>query len=475
MCNQNIAQGLDIVVENLGDVDLGFVEVNFQVNDGPIISEFLSGTLDSRSTLAHSFGSILFIDRPGSNTLKIWTSTNGDSTNCNDTLYRTINLAKAADLPDNTTQQGCLGEPAVLTFDNILGDITWFDNGNPVGQGPTFTTPSLSFQRFYQAQQTIPSSPLQAGPMGTDFGGGGYHGSNGFFPALEFDADTNFIIKSVLVDADGAGNRTIEIRQGTSNGNAIYSETFSLIDGPQRIELDATIPGPGTYFIGGNGMELYRNNSGTDYPYITEGIVTITRSTATTDPDAYYYYFYDWEIALGPCVGNLVNVFAEPIGLSINASGIENNFDFSASTSNSSLNDEWQWDFGDGGKFNRGLADSHTYYNVGNYTVSVTANKGCSKDTVITVTTISVTSMIPKMRYFELYPNPGKDIVTLNVHSSEDYSIHVLSADGKFIKRIDALAEKGRTCSIQQLMESRNLLDIHSSNGFNHTLPLIIE
>ena len=67
-------------------------------------------------------------------------------------------------------------------------------------------------------------------------------------------------------------------------GMPFMVKPFSLNDGPQRIELDATIPGPGTYFIGGNGMELYRNNSGTDYPYITEGIVTITRSTATTDP-----------------------------------------------------------------------------------------------------------------------------------------------------------------------------------------------
>ncbi|MGC6469390.1 MAG: PKD domain-containing protein, partial [Chitinophagales bacterium] len=473
LCNQNIAQGLDIIVENLGDVDLGFVEVSFQVNDGPVISEFLSGTLPSRGSLAHSFGSILFIDRPGSNTLKIWTNALGDSTQCNDTLYRTINLSKA-DLPDNTTQQGCLGEPAILTFDNLLGDVTWFDNGNPVGQGPTFTTPSLTFQRFYQAQQTIPSSPLQAGPSGTDFGGGGYHGSNGFFPALEFDADTNFIIKSVLVDADGAGNRTIEIRQGTSNGNAIYSETFSLNDGPQRIELDATIPGPGTYFIGGNGMELYRNNSGTDYPYITEGIVTITRSTATTDPDAYYYYFYDWEIALGPCVGNLVNVFAEPIELSINASGIENNIDFSASTTNSSLNDEWQWDFGDGGS-STDASPSHTYYNVGDYNVSVTANRGCSRDTVITITTISTIEDPESTIRIQLYPNPGNGVITLHVESLENYTVNVLSADGKLMKRIDAQA--GVTENVLNTAAwSQGIYWVSiENNGFTHTLPLIIE
>lgn len=473
LCNQNIAQGLDIVVENLGDIDLGLVEVNFQVNDGPIVSEYLSGTLDARSTTAHSFGSILFIDRPGSNTLKIWTSTNGDSTQCNDTLYRTITLAKA-DLPDNTTQQGCLNEPAVLTFDNLLGEVTWFDNGNPVGQGPTFTTPSLAFPRFYQAQQTIPSSSLQAGPMGTDFGGGGYHGSNGFFPALEFEADTPFVLKSVLVDADGAGNRTIEIRQGTSNGNAIYSETFSLIDGPQRIDLDAAIPGPGTYFIGGNGMELYRNNSGTDYPYITEGIVTITRSTATTDPNAYYYYFYDWEIALGPCIGNVVNVFAEPIGISINASGLDNNIDFSASTSNSSLNDEWLWDFGDGGS-STDATPSHTYYNVGDYTVRVTANKGCSRDTVISITTISNIEDPESTISIQLYPNPGKDLVTLHVESLEDYIVQVFSADGKFIKHIDAHAGNRKNV-LNTATWSQGIYWVSiENNGFNYTLPLIID
>ncbi|MEC7268433.1 MAG: PKD domain-containing protein, partial [Bacteroidota bacterium] len=264
------------------------------------------------------------------------------------------------------------------------------------------------------------------------------------------------------------------IRQGTSNGNAIYSETFSLIDGPQRIELDATIPGPGTYFIGGNGMELYRNNSGTDYPYITEGVVTITRSTATTDPDAYYYYFYDWEIALGPCVGNLVNVFAEPIGLSITASGIENNMNFSASTTNSSLNDEWQWDFGDGGS-STDASPSHTYYNVGDYTVRVTANKGCSRDTVITITTISNIDDPEHAMRIQVYPNPGSDLVTLDVESLENYSINVFSADGKCIHRMDAHAGNRKNV-LKTATWSQGIYWISfESNGFNHTIPLIIE
>ena len=118
------------------------------------------------------------------------------------TLYRTINLSKAIYRITQRSKEA--GKPAILTFDNLLGDVTWFDNGNPVYN--TFTTRILTFQRFYQAQQTIPK-PSQAGPAAPTLEVD-YH-NKWILPALEFDADTNFIIKSVLVDADGAGNRTM--------------------------------------------------------------------------------------------------------------------------------------------------------------------------------------------------------------------------------------------------------------------------
>ncbi|MEC8033043.1 MAG: PKD domain-containing protein, partial [Bacteroidota bacterium] len=160
--------------------------------------------------------------------------------------------------------------------------------------------------------------------------------------------------------------------------------------------------------------------------------------------------------------------------LSMTASGIENNIDFSASTTNSSLNDEWQWDFGDGGS-STDASPSHTYYNVGDYTVRVTANKGCSRDTVITITTISNIDDPEHAMRIQVYPNPGSDLVTLDVESLENYSINVFSADGKCIHRMDAHAGNRKNV-LKTATWSQGIYWISfESNGFNHTIPLIIE
>ena len=49
----------------------------------------------------------------------------------------------------------------------------------------------------------------------------------------------------------------------------------------------------------------------------------------------------------------------------------------------------------------------------------------------------------------------------LDVESLEDYIVHVFSADGKFIKRIDAHAGVTERTYSDSNMESRNLLGLH--------------
>jgi hypothetical protein len=55
---------------------------------------------------------------------------------------------------------------------------------------------------------------------------------------------------------------------------------------------------PGTYRLGGTQMNLYRNNSGANYPYTANGAVSITGSSAGS---AFYYYLYDWNVTLDGC------------------------------------------------------------------------------------------------------------------------------------------------------------------------------
>ncbi|MDD2199240.1 MAG: T9SS type A sorting domain-containing protein, partial [Bacteroidales bacterium] len=66
--------------------------------------------------------------------------------------------------------------------------------------------------------------------------------------------------------------------------------------------------------VGLGSPDLFRTNNSyyLGYPFTIDNIVSITGSSASSDPTSYYYYFYDWEIELPGCLN-------EPTILNINA------------------------------------------------------------------------------------------------------------------------------------------------------------
>ena len=185
-----------------------------------------------------------------------------------------------------TNGESCINTPVLLSATNGSGDLHWYDSTGLVFVGDTFVTPPLSSAQSYTVKDVIDRPSVQAGPSDNNFGTGGYHGS-GFYGAVNFTADTNFTILSVWVDADGAGDRVVYLWDGNiANGGAapantvLQQVTVTLVDGPQRVNLNINVPSSGDYSLGGNQMDLYRNNSGPVYPYVTPGILSMTSSTA---------------------------------------------------------------------------------------------------------------------------------------------------------------------------------------------------
>ena len=71
-----------------------------------------------------------------------------------------------------------------------------------------------------------------------------------------------------------------------------------MVSGQQRLYFDFDVP-IGTDFelgISASNSGLYRNNAGTDYPYVIGSAMTITSSSANSSPTGYYYFYYDIEI-----------------------------------------------------------------------------------------------------------------------------------------------------------------------------------
>lgn len=189
------------------------------------------------------------------------------------------------------------------------GTLNWYDaptGGNLVHTGSSFTTPSLTTSTSYYVEDATNPAPQNVGPADNTFDTGGNFEGDQY---LIFDCLSPFELKSVKVYANGAGNRTIQLR--SSAGSVIRSLTTNVPNGESRITLDWNIPVGANYQLGTlnqSSPNLYRNNAGPSYPYTIPGVVSIETSSAGND---YYYFFYDWEIQEPSCISERTEVMAE--------------------------------------------------------------------------------------------------------------------------------------------------------------------
>ena len=192
-------------------------------------------------------------------------------------------------------------------------NINWYDQptgGNSIASGSSFSTPVINSTTTYYVEASSIGGINNVGPVDNSFGGGGYFATGNRH--LVFDAFTDLTIKSVWVDADGQGNRTIELRD--NNGNILKDTVINIPDGQNRINLNFNVPPGNDMQLGVNinsTPDLYRNNAGVNYPYNISNIISIKQSNANT-PLGYYYFFYDWEIEVQSCYSD-----RSPITISI--------------------------------------------------------------------------------------------------------------------------------------------------------------
>ena len=328
--------------------------------------------------------------------------------------------------------EGCINTTIELSAINGNGELYWYDANNTlVHIGDTLITPPLDSSLIYTVKDVIEKPTVNAGPLDNNFGTGGYHGST-FYGAINFTADTSFTIISAWVDADGAGDRTIYLWDGNvqDGGNTLVNPvlsqvTVSLNDGPQRINLNMEVPQSGNYSIGGNQMNLYRNNSGPTYPYISTDLLSLTSSSANSSQD-YYYYLYDWEIKTAPCESPLQQVTANVVETNFEKI-IDNNIVYF--TDNSTGAYSWLWDFGDGSTSTQ-QNPIHVYNSTGTYNVTLTINSGsCATTNLVDIMDVNDAFDIIVM------PNPATDYANVIFTNpiSEEAQVGFFSVDGKLI------------------------------------------
>lgn len=221
--------------------------------------------------------------------------------------------------PTATGDTVCENQPATLTATGA-GTLSWHNapiGGVQYATGASYTTPALQTTQTYYVQDAIPGNTGNVGPLNNQIGGGGYH-NNATPQYLIFDVLKPCTLLTAWVNASGTANRTFELLN--SQGNVLQSVTVNVPAGQSTVTLNFPLSTGTGFRIGGNNMNLYRNNTGPTYPYTLPNVVTITGSTAGS---SFYYYLYNWEIQEEDCISERTPVVANVItcvGLSENAS-----------------------------------------------------------------------------------------------------------------------------------------------------------
>ncbi len=241
----------------------------------------------------------------------------GDDTT---TIDIEVNLPEA---PVAETQTVCIDSAFNLEIPGPGSEINWYsDEGctNLIHSGNPWSHAPLSNDTSYYIREIYPDDPDTVG-ANNNTAGGGFFGNPDYVHYLIFDAYQAFTIASVLVNADGAGTRSIAVRDEYQN--VIDATNVYVPDGVSRIELNLNVPvGENLQLVGLESPNLFRTSEGSylDYPYTIENVVSIKESSASQTPLGYYYYFYDWYIEQTPCESEMatMNISVENCTASVN-------------------------------------------------------------------------------------------------------------------------------------------------------------
>ncbi|MCB0430366.1 MAG: M4 family metallopeptidase, partial [Flavobacteriales bacterium] len=183
----------------------------------------------------------------GTFTVKL-TATNAYGQNTDTkTSYVTISLLSP---PTTQGDQICGSGTVNLSASGSGNKYNWYDaanGGNLLYTGSPYS-PSVSSTTSYWVEAVDEKAKVKGGPVDNTIGTGGYFTANDL-RGLFFDVTSSVYLRTVKVYANTAGDRLIEVLQGSDTGPVYASKTVTIPAGESRVTLDFYLQ-PGTnYFI----------------------------------------------------------------------------------------------------------------------------------------------------------------------------------------------------------------------------------
>lgn len=386
-----------------------------------------------------------------------------DARSLNNLIKTYVSINSLPQLPDAAASANnvCFGSETLLKS-NYQGDgtVRWFDKnaeGTLLGTGNTLVTGSLTKDTVFFAELFMNNF---TGRLNQNSGEVVYNDSIG---GLVFDADYDFILKSVTIYPNRTGLRFFTLRNPKGQIQTISYRVSKV--GEQKVPLNFKVTrGKDQSLELTRGGELSILKSDFTYPIVVSDVLVIKGANNTEEIED-YPYFFNWEIEYGyPCGRTPVFVdvnpstarpqaqFTTPNGpLNINTS-----LNFSDLSSNAIA---LQWDFGNG-QSSTASNPSTIYSKAGAYLVSLNATnaEGCSDVSVKTIQVGSTTSTQEQdelVYRLGIFPNPTQDIVNIefNLDRNRTIRLSIVNAIGQVLQT-ENLGERSsglEQISVQQL------------------------
>ena len=312
------------------------------------------------------------------------------------------------------------------------GDVVWYSTptgGSAIATGSSFTTPTLTTGKVYYAEAQILGPQMLAGPADQNFGTGGYY-TNAASHGITFNCTSPQVLSYVDVYSQNDGTATVTLSNST--GGTIQSTVIGVSAGYNTVQLNFNIP-VGTNMqlsTNGSGAQLYRNRTGSAYPYYSQDSSVVL--TGTDAGSAIYYFFYNWQLQAQGCISSRTAV---PVYV-LNGS---NSFSYSSAAGNTVTftpavtgATSYEWIFGDG-TTSTDQSPVHQYAAVGNYPVKLVVSNGSCTDTVSgTVSSAQGATAIHDIDVIQgmtSYPNPVKDQLDIRVNATQAATVQMAIYD----------------------------------------------
>ncbi len=211
-----------------------------------------------------------------------------------------IILSDAPSIQDDYTCEG----DSVFFESNLYTNLNWYINENDFDEiysgEELITEPIFNDTSFFVSElsdTSCYSTGLNFFPIN------GSTSSN--YSYLLFDVYQKMTLKSVDVKATGNQDRIIVILD--SSNQVVFEKTFSNFNtGVNTLEINTTLFPGNNYKIGlspNSPVNLFRANSGANFPYKIPGLISITKSVINpiNTSTQQYYYFFNWQVCDALC------------------------------------------------------------------------------------------------------------------------------------------------------------------------------